>query len=48
MLDKYVVKDNEKTVYKIMDEEAVVLNLKDTKFYKLSSLASFIWEQADG
>ena len=48
MLDKYVVKNNEKTAYRIIDGEAVVVNLKDSTFHTLNAVATFIWEQADG
>ncbi len=48
MLDKYVVKNNEKTAYRIIDGEAVVVNLKDSTFHTLNPVATFIWEKADG
>ena len=48
MLDKYVVKNDEKTAYRIIDGEAVVVNVKDSTFHTLNSVATFIWEQADG
>ncbi len=48
MLDEYVVKNNEKTAYRVIDGEAVVVNLKDSTFHTLNSVATFIWEQADG
>jgi hypothetical protein len=48
MLDKYVVKNNEKTAYRIINGEAVVVNLKDSTFHTLNPVATFIWEKADG
>ena len=48
MLDQYVVKNNEKTAYRIIDGEAVLVNLKDSTFHTLNPVATFIWEQADG
>ena len=48
MLDKYVVKNDEKTAYRIIDGEAVVVNLKDSTFHTLNPVATFIWERADG
>jgi len=48
MLDKYVVRNNEKTAYRVIDGEAVVVNLKDSTFHTLNPVATFIWEQADG
>ncbi len=48
MLDQYVVKNNEKTAYRIIDGEAVVVNLKDSTFHTLNPVATFIWEKADG
>jgi len=43
-----VNKNNEKTAYRIVDGEAVVVNLKDSTFHTLNPVATFIWEQADG
>ena len=48
MLDEYVVKNNEKTAYRVIDGETVVVNLKDSTFHTLNPVATFIWEQADG
>ena len=48
MLDEYVIKNNEKTAYRIINGEAVVVNLKDSTFHTLNPVATFIWEQADG
>ena len=48
MLDKYVVKNDEKTAYRIIDGEAVVVNLKDSTFHTLNPVATFIWGQIDG
>ena len=48
MLDKYVVKNDEKTAYRIINGEAVVVNLKESTFHTFNPVATFIWEQADG
>jgi hypothetical protein len=48
MLDKYVTKNNEKTAHRIIDGEAVVVNLKDSTFHVLNPAATFTWQQADG
>ena len=48
MLDKYVAKNNEKTAHRIIDGEAVVVNLTDSTFHTLNPVATFIWQQADG
>ena len=48
MLDEYVVKDNENTVCAILDGKGEILNLEDWNIYGLNSVATFIWEQADG
>jgi hypothetical protein len=48
MLDKYVAKNNEKTAHRIIDGEAVVINLKDSSFHTLNPVATFTWQQADG
>jgi hypothetical protein len=48
MLDKYVIKNDEKTAYRIISGEAVVVNLKESTFHTLNPVATFIWEKADG
>jgi len=48
MLDKYVVKNDEKTAYRVINGEAVVVNLKESTFHTFNPVATFIWEQADG
>ena len=48
MLDKYVVKNDEKTAYRIIYGEAVVVNLKESTFHTFNPVATYIWEQADG
>ncbi len=48
MLDEYVAKNDEKTAYRIINGEAVVVNLKDSTFHTLNPVATFIWEQANG
>jgi len=48
MLDEYVNKNNEKTAYRTIDGEAVVVNLRESTFHTLNPVATFIWEQADG
>jgi hypothetical protein len=48
MLDQYVAKNDEKTAYRIINGEAVVVNLKENTFHTLNPVATFIWEQADG
>jgi hypothetical protein len=47
-MNKYVTKNNEKTAHRIIDGEAVVVNLKDSTFHTLNPVATFIWQQADG
>jgi hypothetical protein len=48
MLDQYVAKNDEETAYRIINGEAVVVNLKENTFHTLNPVATFIWEQADG
>ena len=48
MLDQYVVKNDEKTAYRIIHGEAVVVNLKESTFHTFNPVATFIWEKADG
>jgi methyltransferase-like protein len=48
MLDKYLVRDDENIVYAKFDGEVAMLTSKDNRYRGLNSLATFIWEQADG
>jgi hypothetical protein len=46
--NKYVAKNNDKTAHRIIDGEAVVVNLTDSTFHTLNPVATFIWQHADG
>ena len=48
MFNKYIARNKEKTAYRIIDGEAVVVNLDNSTFHIFNSLATFIWQQADG
>ena len=48
MLDEYVAKNREKTAYRVIDDEAVIVDLEDSTFHALNPVATFIWEQMDG
>jgi hypothetical protein len=48
MLNEYVVKNNERLSYRIIDGEAVVVNLTDSVFHTLNPVATFIWQHIDG
>lgn len=48
MINKYPLINKKKIAYRIIDGEAVVLNLENGTFHTYNSLATFIWQQADG
>ncbi len=48
MLDRYVAKNGEKTAYRVIDDEAVIVDLEDSTFHALNPVATFIWEQMNG
>lgn len=48
MWNSYIAVNNKKTAYRIIDEEATVVNLKDSTFHTLNPVATFIWQQLDG
>jgi hypothetical protein len=48
MLDKYIVRSSERTAHRVINGEAVVINLKKSTFHTLNPVATFIWEHADG
>lgn len=37
-----------KTAYRIIDGEAVVVDLESSMLYSLNSVATFVWEMTDG
>ena len=37
-----------KTAYRIIDEEAVIVNLESSMLYSLNSVGTLIWEMSDG
>jgi len=48
VLNKYIAKNSEKTAYRVIDDEAVIVDLEDSTFHALNPVATFIWEQMDG
>ena len=47
-MDEYVIPDNDKIAYRIVDGEAVIINLKNNELNVLNPVATFIWEQLNG
>jgi hypothetical protein len=48
MLNDYVKKNDEKIAYRVIDDEAVIVNLKESSFHTLNPVGTFIWDQIDG
>jgi hypothetical protein len=48
MINKYISIKKNNIAYRIIDEEAVIVNLKKSTFHTLNPVATFIWEQIDG
>lgn len=48
MVYDYLKKNDEKIAYRVIDEEALVVNLKESSFHTLNPVGSFIWQQIDG
>jgi len=48
MLDNYVIKNDKKAAYRVIDNEVMVVNLKKSTFHTLNTVGSFIWQQFDG
>ncbi len=48
MINKYPRIDKRKTAYRIIDDEVIVVDLENSTFHSLNSLASFIWQHLDG
>lgn len=47
-MNDYIAINNIKTAYRIIEGEATVVNLKNSTFHTLNSVATFIWEHLDG
>jgi hypothetical protein len=48
MQDKYITINEQNTAYRIIDGEAVIVNLKKSTFHTLNPVATFIWDHLDG
>ncbi len=48
MLNEYITKSEENIAYREIDGEFIIVNLKESTFHTLNSVASFIWQQVDG
>ena len=48
MIDEYVLPNNDKIAYRIIDGEAVIIDLKENTYNILNPVATFIWERLDG
>jgi hypothetical protein len=48
MMNKYININEQNTAYRIIEGEAVIVNLKRSTFHTLNPVATFIWEQLDG
>ena len=46
--DEYIIPDNNKIAYRIVDGEAVIINLKNNELNILNPVATFIWEHLNG
>ena len=48
MKNEYIIPDKDKIAYRIVDGEAVILNLKNNELNILNPVATFIWEHLNG
>ena len=48
MKDEYLFPNNEKIAYRVIDGEAVIIDLKGNTYNILNPVATFIWEHLDG
>ena len=48
MKDKFVSKNEKKVAYRVIDGEAVIVNLENSTFHNLNDVGTFIWEQIHG
>lgn len=47
-MNEYIFPNNDKIAYRVIDGEAVIINLKNNELNILNPVATFIWEQLDG
>ena len=47
MLDKYVIR-NDKTAFRVIDGEAIIMTLENNTLHTLNNVGSRIWELSDG
>lgn len=48
MINKYISIKADNIAYRIIDGEAVIVDLKKSTFHTLNPVGSFIWEELDG
>ena len=48
MKNEYILPDKAKIAYRIVDGEAVIINLKNNELNILNPVATFIWEHLNG
>ena len=48
MKNEYILLNKNKIAYRVIDGEAVIINLKNSELNVLNPVATFIWEHLDG
>lgn len=48
MLDEYIHRNDKNIAYRVIDDEAVIVNVNKSTFHTLNDLATFIWNSIDG
>ena len=48
MINELFIKNDEKTAYRIIEDEAVVVNVNESTFHTLNPVATLIWKNLDG
>ena len=48
MKNEYILPDKDKIAYRVIDGEAIVINLKNSELNILNPVATFIWEHLNG
>lgn len=48
MLNEYPIPNNDRIAYRIIDGEAVIIDLKDNTLNILNPVSTFIWERLEG
>ena len=48
MINDYLIRNDKKTAYRVIEDKTIVVNLDNSTFHTLNSVATSIWKNLDG